>query len=69
MIKQGWYKHFKGGKYFVEFIAIHSETKEEFVIYYSEYDKAQKWARPIEMFLEKIKGIQRFEFIGNNKDD
>lgn len=67
-IKPGKYKHYKGDFYEVIYVARHSETKEELVIYRSLKDKFL-WARPKGMFLEKIiidgKETPRFTFIGN----
>ena len=50
----GIYKHFKGDYYIVEDIAIHSETKEELVIYRSLYGKSKLYARNKKMFLSKV---------------
>ena len=50
------YRHFKGNYYFVENIALDSETKERMVVYKAIYDRpdSQIWVRPEKMFLEKI---------------
>lgn len=48
------YRHFKGNYYFVVDIAIHSETKEQFVVYKSLYKESKTYIRPLEMFLDKI---------------
>ncbi len=47
----GKYKHFKGDVVTVFYIAEHTETGEEFVIY-EHNDKI--WARPKKMFLEEV---------------
>ncbi len=66
-VKIGKYKHFKGGIYEVIGVAKNSETLEEFVIYKN--SKNELWARPKQMFLEKIiidrREIPRFEYVDN----
>ena len=51
------YRHFKGNYYFVENVAISSETKERLVIYkplYKREDGYNIWTRSEKMFLEEI---------------
>jgi hypothetical protein len=71
-IKLGKYKHFKGMTVEVIGVALHSETMEEMVIYNHPDPVKGKgantmWARPKEMFFEKVevdgKKIPRFKFI------
>lgn len=53
MIKTGIYKHSKTGNlYKVHFIAKHTETLENMVIYEALYDNKMSkfWARPVSMF-------------------
>lgn len=50
----GIYKHYKGDYYLVENIAIHTETGEKMVIYRPLYGKDTVYARPYNMFIEKI---------------
>ena len=68
-IKPGIYKHYKGKKYKVFFVANHSETLEMFVIYEAledcrTYGKGSMWVRPLKMFQEDvtIKGIKKPRF-------
>lgn len=50
----GIYKHFKGGYFLVEDIAIDSETQEKMVIYRHLYGDYSLWVRPLKMFVEKL---------------
>lgn len=64
---KGRHRHFKGGEYDVLYIAKHSETGEELVIYKDTHSD-NVWARPANMFYEYVningKQVPRFEFIG-----
>ena len=48
------YKHFKGDLYLVEDIAIHSETREKYVVYRALYGNTGLYIRPLEMFKEQL---------------
>jgi len=55
LVKKGIYKHFKGDYYIVEDVAIHSETKEKFVVYRPLYgDTTMLYIRPYDMFLSEV---------------
>ena len=59
---QGWasvmvgnvYRHFKGGLYVVQGVAVHSETAALLVIYTSKDEPQKMWARPLEMFVSPV---------------
>lgn len=51
---KGIYKHFKGDYYFVEDIAIHSETREKYVIYRALYGEQELYIRPYDMFASEV---------------
>lgn len=56
-VKPGMYTHSKTGKkYQVLFVAKHSESLEDLVIYKALYESelADVWARPIEMFMDEV---------------
>ncbi|ACD52622.1 DUF1653 domain-containing protein [Clostridium botulinum] len=69
--KTGIYRHFKGREYEVIDIAIHSETREKFVVYKALYGDFKTFIRPYDMFMSKvdkekypdIKQKYRFEYI------
>ena len=50
----GLYKHYKGNMYEVMTTAQHSETQEWMVVYKALYGEKGIWARPYEMFVEKV---------------
>jgi len=64
MFKFGKYKHYKGKNYEVIGVARHSETLEEFVVYFDE--KRDLWVRPLSEFTEEVeidgKKMPRFDF-------
>ena len=66
-IKPGKYRHFKGNEYQVLYVARHSETLEELVVYQALYGEKGIWVRPKAMFEEIIerdgKSFRRFEEI------
>lgn len=67
-IKPGRYRHFKGKEYEVLYIATHSETREEMVVYRALYGEHGVWVRPASMWNEVIerdgKTYRRFTYIG-----
>ena len=50
----GRYRHYKGGEYEVFFVARHSETEEDVVVYRTLYGDFSHWVRPLAMFLESV---------------
>lgn len=58
------YRHFKGKEYRVLYVARHSETLEEMVVYQQLYGEMGVWVRPLEMFLGTVDrdGTTRYRF-------
>ena len=54
LVIHGVYRHFKGQCYFVEGVAIHSETGEELVVYRQLYGERKLYVRPKAMFLSEV---------------
>lgn len=50
----GRYRHFKGGEYEVLYLARHSETLEEMVVYRALYGERGIWVRPAAMWNETV---------------
>lgn len=69
-INPGIYRHSKtGNEYKVHFVAKHSETLEDMVVYEALYEneKSKFWVRPANMFNEEVvvngKSVPRFQFV------
>ena len=54
LVVHGVYRHFKGGMYIVEGVALDSESEGELVLYRALYGEKKLWARPLEMFLSEV---------------
>ena len=48
------YTHFKGNVYKVLYIALHTETNEDMVIYQDVKDVSKIYARPYDMFISEV---------------
>lgn len=53
-IQPGKYRHFKGKEYQVLYVARHSETLEEMVVYQALYGERGIWVRPAAMWNETV---------------
>lgn len=64
-VKQGRYRHFRGGEYRVIGLATHTESKDQYVVYFD--DNQRLWARPPGMFEEMLtvneRDVHRFEYL------
>lgn len=69
-LKLGLYEHYKGNKYQVLGVAIHSKTLEELVVYKALYGEGLTWVRPLKMFLETVEVDgevkPRFRYLGES---
>jgi len=69
-IKQGRYRHFKGNEYLVLYVAKHSETMEDMVVYQALYGERGIWVRPASMWNELVerdgKTVARFTYINSD---
>ncbi|MBE6964279.1 MAG: DUF1653 domain-containing protein [Ruminococcaceae bacterium] len=68
IIRPGRYRHFKGSEYEALYMARHSETMEEMVVYRALYGEQGIWVRPASMWNETIERdgavFRRFTYIG-----
>lgn len=67
-LQPGLYRHYKGRKYEVAFLARHSESEEVLVVYRPLYGAGEWWVRPYPMFTECVeidgRSVPRFEYLG-----
>ena len=53
-LRPGLYRHFKGNLYRLLYVAKHSETLEEMVVYQALYGEQGIWVRPASMWNEHV---------------
>lgn len=68
-LRPGRYRHFKGNEYELLYLARHSETREEMVVYRALYGERGVWVRPAKMWNEIVerdgRTFRRFTYIGD----
>ncbi len=66
-LQPGIYQHYKGNRYQVIDLVIHSETEQWLVLYRPLYGAGDLWVRPYEMFVENVtiagEEVPRFEYL------
>lgn len=66
-LKPSIYEQYKGMRYLVIQVALHSETLEEMVFYQALYGDKAFWVRPVSIFVEPVivdgKAILRFRYV------
>ena len=60
-LKPGLYRHFKGNEYRLLYVAKHSETMEDMVVYQALYGERGIWVRPASMWNDHI---DREDYLG-----
>ena len=70
-LKPGIYQHFKGNRYELLYVARHSETLEDMVVYRALYGEGGVWVRPAAMWNEHVEKENysgpRFRWVGETK--
>lgn len=70
-LKPGIYRHFKGNRYRLLYVAKHSETLEPMVVYQALYGDREYWVRPAAMWTEQVEketySGPRFTWIGEEE--
>lgn len=71
-IKLGKYRHFKGMEYEALYIAKHSETGEDMVVYRALYGAGEVWVRPLSMWNETVERegetFRRFTYVEGQEE-
>lgn len=71
-IPVGRYRHFKGREYEVLFLAKHSETQEDMVVYRALYGARGLWVRPAAMWNDIVvrdgQAVRRFTYLGPKQE-
>lgn len=73
-VQAGVYRHYKGGRYLVMGVALHTEDESLMVVYTRLYRRRgpAMFVRPLPMFLGTVvvdgQEIRRFRFIGSEDD-
>lgn len=71
--KPGRYLHYKGNEYELLYLAKHSETREDVVVYRALYGERGVWVRPAGMWNETVerdgRRVRRFAYIGDEQPD
>ena len=73
-ILKGLYEHYKGKRYEVLDVAIHTETQERMVVYKAlykgDFPEGALWVRPLAMFQESVSAngisVPRFRYLDKN---
>ncbi len=69
--RPGRYRHFKGNDYELLYLAKHSETQEDMVVYRALYGEHGVWVRPASMWSEVVERdgmrMKRFSYIGGQQ--
>ncbi|MEP0201179.1 MAG: DUF1653 domain-containing protein [Halioglobus sp.] len=72
-LRNGRYRHYKGGEYQVYGVARHSESEEQLVVYRPLYGERSLWVRPLSMFSETVEveglAVPRFAYIDAGEPD
>ena len=67
-VRPGIYRHFRGNQYRLLWVARHSETLEEMVVYQALYGEGGFWVRPASMWGETVvhegREQPRFAWVG-----
>ena len=70
-LKPGIYRHFIGNRYELLYVAKHSETLEDMVVYRALYGEGGVWVRPAAMWFEHVEkdgySGPRFAWVAENE--